>query len=77
MAGFCGLSGAHECTGALQMALVLADTEVANGLKTSSKVDVDVRNRFGNILKGLQLKMTTGEAYSAVHVTSKFFFVML
>ena len=39
----------------------------------SCKVDIDVRNRVGNILKGQQLKMTTGEAYLAVHVTSKFF----
>ena len=29
----------------------------------ASKVDIDVKNRFGSILKGLQLKMTTGEAY--------------
>ena len=50
-----------------------ASWQVANWLKMSSKVDIDVRNWFGNILKGLQLKMTTGEAYQAVHVTSKFF----
>ena len=29
----------------------------------TGKVDIDVRNRFGNILKGLQLKMTIGKAY--------------
>ena len=35
-----------------------------NGHYTSAScMDIDVRNRFGNILKGLQLKMTTGEAY--------------
>ena len=50
-----------------------ASRKVANWLKMSSKVDIDVRNRFGNILKGLQLKMTTGEAYLAIHVTGKFF----
>ena len=29
-----------------------ASWQVANWLKTSSMVDIDVRNRFGNILKG-------------------------
>ena len=50
-----------------------ASLQVANWLKTSSKVDIDVRNQFGNILKGLQLKMAIGEAYQAIHVTNKFF----
>ena len=40
-----------------------ASLQVANWLKTSSKVDIDVRNRFGNILKGLKLKMTIEKAY--------------
>ena len=40
-----------------------ASWQLANWLKTSSKVDIDVRNWFGNTLKGLQLKMITEEAY--------------
>ena len=36
---------------------------VANWLKTSSKVDIDVRNWFGNILWDLQLNMTLGMVY--------------
>ena len=43
--------------------------QVANSLKTSSKVDRGVRNGFSSILWGLQLKMTLGMAYLAVHVT--------
>ena len=45
---------------------------MATWLKMSSKVDSDVRNRF-SILWGLQLKMTLGMAYLAVHVTDKIF----
>ena len=50
-----------------------AGWQVANWLKTSSKVDRGVRNGFSSILWGLQLKMTLGMAYLAVHVTDKNF----
>ena len=50
-----------------------AGWQVANWLKTSSKVDRNVRNGFSSILWGLQLKMTLGIAYLAVHVTDKNF----
>ena len=50
-----------------------AGWQVANWLKTSSKVDIDVRNWIGSILWGLQLKMTLGMAYWAIHVADKIF----
>ena len=50
-----------------------AGRQVANWLKTSSKVDSDVKNQFSSILWGLQLKMTLSMAYLAVHVTHKNF----
>ena len=46
---------------------------MASWLKTSSKVDSDVRNRFSSVLWGLQLKMTLGMDYLVVHVTDKNF----
>ena len=48
-----------------------AGWQVASWLKTSSKVNIDVRNWSGNILWGLQLKMTL--VIRAIHVAWKIF----